>query len=63
MPRLRLAQPLWLDQARRALILTATRYATSPFDPLAANFRLMNTYVVAARRMTAREERAISSVT
>jgi hypothetical protein len=58
MPRLRLSQPLWLDQAPRALILIATGYATSSFDPLAANFRLMNTYVVATRRMTARERHA-----
>jgi hypothetical protein len=55
MPRLRLAQPLWLDQAPRALILIATGSATSSLDPLAANFRLMNTYDVATRRMTARE--------
>ena len=40
-------------------VVIATGYATSAFKPLTANFRLMNTYVAATRRMTAREQRAI----
>ena len=40
-------------------VVIATGYATPFFELLAASFRLMNTYVVATRRMTSRERRAI----
>jgi len=40
-------------------VVIATGYATSFFKPLITRFRLMNTYVVATRRVAARERRAI----
>jgi glycine/D-amino acid oxidase-like deaminating enzyme len=40
-------------------VVIATGYATSSFESLTARFRLLNTYVTATRRMTAREQRAI----
>lgn len=40
-------------------VVIATGYATPFFKPLTAQFRLMNTYVVATRRMTARQRRAM----
>ena len=40
-------------------VVIATGYATSVFKQLTAHFRLLNTYVVATRRVTARERRAI----
>ena len=40
-------------------VVIATGYATPFFKPLAASFRLLNTYVVATRRVTAAERRAL----
>jgi glycine/D-amino acid oxidase-like deaminating enzyme len=40
-------------------VVIATGYAALFYEPLSANFRLMNTYVVATRRITAPERRAI----
>ena len=40
-------------------VVVATGYATPFFKPLAANFRLMNTYVLATRPTTARERKAM----
>jgi glycine/D-amino acid oxidase-like deaminating enzyme len=40
-------------------VVIATGYATPFFKPLMASFRLLNTYVVATRRMTVRERRAL----
>ena len=39
--------------------MIATGYAAPFYKPLAASFRLLNTYVVATRRVTARERRAL----
>ena len=38
------------DGSRRTRVIIATGYATPYFKPLAARFRLLNTYVVATRR-------------
>lgn len=40
-------------------VVIATGYATPYFKPLAARFRMLNTYVVATRRMTPAERRRI----
>jgi glycine/D-amino acid oxidase-like deaminating enzyme len=40
-------------------VLIATGYATPFFKPLAARFRMLNTYVAVTRRITARERRAL----
>jgi glycine/D-amino acid oxidase-like deaminating enzyme len=40
-------------------VVIATGYTTPFLKPLTVNFRLLNTYVVATRRLTARERRAI----
>jgi glycine/D-amino acid oxidase-like deaminating enzyme len=40
-------------------IVIATGYTMPFYEPLTINFRLLNTYVVATRRVTARERRAI----
>jgi glycine/D-amino acid oxidase-like deaminating enzyme len=40
-------------------VVIATGYATSSIERLTAHFRLLNTYVVATRRVTAREQQAI----
>jgi glycine/D-amino acid oxidase-like deaminating enzyme len=40
-------------------VVIATGYATPFFKPLAASFRLLNTYVAATRRVTAAERRAL----
>ena len=40
-------------------VVIATGYATPFFKPLTGRFRLLNTYVAATRRITARERRAL----
>jgi glycine/D-amino acid oxidase-like deaminating enzyme len=44
---------------RAGRVVVATGYATPFFKPLATNFRLMNTYVLATRPTTARERKAM----
>ena len=44
---------------RAAEVVVATGYATPFFKPLARHFRLMNTYVLATRRLTASERREL----
>jgi glycine/D-amino acid oxidase-like deaminating enzyme len=40
-------------------VIIATGYATPEFKPLAARFRMQNTYVVATRRLTARQRASL----
>ena len=44
---------------RASQVVVATGYATREFKPLIGRFRMLNTYVVATRRVTALERRAI----
>ena len=46
-------------QVRARVVVVATGYATREFRPLAGRFRMLHTYVVGTRRLSARARRAL----